>query len=128
MFRKSVFILFTFFISIGVTNLSAKEFCSKENVIDDISGKWEGSNSYYYLFEKRNNKLCISVIDPYSTTIRDVRDIIVKDGKLNLFTIHTPSTNSYTVIYDIYYTSKSKLSYNWLSPYGKGNNNLFNTK
>ena len=111
-----------------VQNGFSSEFCSQENINQNIAGQWENSNSYYYIFKIKNNKLCISVKDDYSNTKRDVNKIEIKNGKLKLFSIHTPSTNALVVYKDINLVKENKLSYNWSSPYGSGYNVLIKTK
>ena len=115
-------ILFTGLIIIilmfGGTNSYAAEYCSTQQVDQNISGKWKGSDSYYLIFNiNKENRLCISILEDNSKIERNVRDIVIVDGKLKHFTYYTPSTDGY-IIYSNIKIDGNEMQFHWYGTFG----------
>ena len=97
-------------------NLSASEFCSTNQVNQDISGKWEGSDSYYLIFSVNKKKqLCISMKDNYANYKFFIKDIQIVNGKLKSFA-YASDNNTYTIYSHIEIKGKV-MNFNWYSSY-----------
>lgn len=111
-------------------DLYADEYCSKETIKQDLSGRWQGDDSYYFQFRVNSSKkLCISILEDNSDTERMMRDIVIADGKLQVFSFYTPSTNGY-VLYSGIDLQGDKMLVNWYGTYNhqKGTDTMYRTK
>ncbi len=123
--KKTLFIFFIFMIT---NNLFANNYCSKQNITEDLAGKWESEDSYYFNFKIKNSKLCIEIKSDSDNIKREVTDILIENDKLKSFSLYTSSTNGYVQYYDFYRHSRTKYSLKVLSNYYKGNMYIFRTK
>lgn len=106
------------FVSIfGCVNAFAGEFCSADRINQTLDGKWKGTDSYYFSIRTSStNKLCIEILEDETDTVRNIRDIIIIDGKLRHLTYFTPSTQAY-VVYTNIKLEKDGFSFDWYSSY-----------
>ena len=114
---------------IGCVNAFGGEFCSADNINQKVSGVWEGSDSYYFNFRiNSTNKLCISILEDGTDTVRDIRDIVILDGKLKHIAYFTPITKAYVVYTNITFNG-DEMNFDWFSSYdGKKGNDSYHKR
>jgi hypothetical protein len=102
---------------IGCVNAFAAEYCSADKINQKIEGVWEGSDSYYFdVHINSASKLCISILEDGSDTVRNIRDIVIIDGKLAHLSYFTPITKAYVVYTNIQFVG-DEMKYDWYSSY-----------
>ena len=101
----------------GCVNAFAGEFCSADSINQKLDGIWEGSDSYYFdIRTNSQNKLCISILEDGTDTVRNIRDIVIIDGKLTHLAYFTPITKAFVVYTNIQIIG-SEMKYDWYSSY-----------
>ncbi|MDQ3797849.1 MAG: hypothetical protein M3384_00215 [Acidobacteriota bacterium] len=103
---------------IGCVNAYGKsEYCSADRINQKIAGIWQGEDSYYFKFRiNKAGKLCISILEDSSDTVRNIRDIVIINGKLKHLTYFTPLTRGYVVYANIEFKGE-EMNFDWFGSY-----------
>lgn len=124
---KVVFLM----LFVGSVHAFAAEHCSADTINErKIAGIWEGSDHYYFNFRINTaNKLCISILEDNSKIVRNIRDIVILDGKLKHLAYFTPSTKAYVIYTNIEITG-DEMAFYWFSSYDNkhGNDSYYRRK
>jgi hypothetical protein len=122
--KISMFILF-----IGCVNAFAGEYCSQDSTTQKLNGDWVGSDSYYFSIRMNDsNKICITILEDGTTTVRNIRDIVIIDGKLRHLSYFTPITKAY-VVYTNIEISGNDMNFDWYSSYdNRGGKDTYSRK
>lgn len=116
MFRLIVTLLFIVVVFCSA-NVFAAEYCSEQKINQKITGTWKGSDLYALRMHiNSQNNLCITIIDETSNTERNIRDIIIVNGKLRHLSYYTPSTDGYVIYANIEFTGE-EMKFYWYSSY-----------
>lgn len=127
---RVVFKVAVCFLFISCINAFGAEFCSADRIDQKIEGVWKGSDSYYLNFRiNTSNKLCISILEDDSDTERNIRDIVILDGKLKHLAYFTPITKAY-VTYTNIEIAGDEMKFDWFSSYASkgGKDSYFRKK
>ncbi len=114
-----IFLKLTIALVIGFGCVAAYgiETCTSEPIKANLTGTWTGENSYSFVFRKdANDRVCISIVEPDTTTYREVRDIVVVSGELRHFSYYTPSTDGYVSCVNIVING-DEMRFHWFGSY-----------
>jgi hypothetical protein len=104
-------------IAFGCVAAYGAEKCTSEPIRADLTGTWTGEDTYSFVFRMdANNRACISIVEPDTTTYREVRDIVVVNGELRHLTYYTPSTDGYVSCVNIKFKG-DEMKFHWFGSF-----------
>ncbi len=95
--------------------------CTPQKLKYDLSGDWKGEDQYLLRIEKRPQGLtCFSIYEANTSEVREIRDVVIRDGEVVHLAYYTHSTNAY-VVYANIKVKGDDMIFDWFSSYDLAN-------
>lgn len=95
----------------------AAGYCTRQKLKYDLSGDWKGEDSYLLRIEKLSDgPTCFSIYEANTSVVREIRDVVIRDGEVVHLAYYTHTTNAY-VVYTNIKVKGDDMIFDWFSSY-----------